>query len=155
MFDSFFLSVTRGATLLSLAASVSAPKCSPFCDFYPRIYVFPTPVHAFQFGVATWVQSSHRVAPPIFRSGSESGANSRAPLLPSTFRRGTPVLMLLPLVRTGWLVDPTGSSLPMSLNTPVAGQNVRLNTLPSPHVHGLGPPRRGGSRGRSRYVRGQ
>ena len=44
-----------------------------------------------------------RVAPPIFRSRSESGAYSQAPLLPPAFRGGTPVLVPWPLVPTVWL----------------------------------------------------
>ena len=64
---------------------------SPLWDFfyYP---LFPVPVLALHFGLGTWVQPSHP-APPIFRLRSKSSSYSQAPLLPPTFRGGTPVLV--------------------------------------------------------------
>ena len=74
MLDSSFCSVVGGASLLYLAAVVSAPN-------FPKIFLssgffqipsFPIPVLALYFVPATWVQPSHSASP---RPSSVSRAN--------------------------------------------------------------------------------
>ena len=108
---------------------------------------FPVPVFALYLGVATWVQPSHPASP---RPSSVFGAN-----LVLT-RRLLSSLPLSAAVRQFWCngrwyersdlwYQLAGHRRCHRLSR--YGHNTRLDSLPSPHFHGLGPPRPGGSRG--------
>ena len=141
--DFSFRSVTEGAALLCLAASFCAPTLLSYLWHFLS-FPFPCPRSCLLFWSLD-VDSAvpPRVAPPISRLQGESGAHSQAPLLPSAFRGGAPVLVPWPLVRTVWLVDSNDSAPPTPSAMPLADHSTPgLITVSSLPRFGSTPPGR-------------
>ena len=85
-----------------------------------------------------------RVTPPVFRLRSESGAYSQAP--PSRFPRRYASFGAMTVGTHGLTCEFNWQCTTDDIGYPVM-ITARLDSLPSPHFHGLGPPRPGGSRG--------
>ena len=110
---------------------------------------FPVPVLALYFGLATWVQPSHPASP---RPSSVSGANLVLPT--GSFLSSLPLSAAVLYASFGAMTVGT-NGLTCGFNWQCTANGVgyavmvtaRLDSLPSSHFHGLGPPRPGGSRG--------
>ena len=110
------------------------------------------PVHALYFGLATWVHPSRPASP---RSFSVPGAN-----LVLIHRLLFSSLQLFAAIRQFWCHDRWYERSGLWIQLAVHRQRhqicrklvtARLDSLPSPHFHGLGPPRPGGNQGRAHY----